>query len=125
MVAHDYDRYAPSMGMIAATIAANLRQIRTRVAGTQERWEDLTGMNQVTVSRFERQLGLGVLDKLEQAVLAAGADPRDLLALSVQDHGAAELLDLWRLADPDVRDIVVALLRRTTAPATRTGKQPA
>lgn len=109
--------YFPSMSTISRNLGANLRAIRTRLGLTQVEASKRTGVPQNTLSAWERGAVFRQLDDIEQAIVALGADPAELL------HPATPELDevaaLFGRADATTRDIVLGILRMRTAGGAR------
>lgn len=109
---HHSQTYVQRMGMLSDLLAANFKALRTRRGMTQEDFEAETGMSQSEVSRLENGAWGSKLERVETALLAAGVDPKDLLALDASDVGLREVATAWRKVDDDTRAIVMAILRR-------------
>lgn len=97
-------------------LGSALRDIRKRVAGTQDDWADATGMSQSYLSAAERgESGWDSVRTITNAVEKAGADPLDLLRLALAkvelDEERQELLNLWTAADDEIRRAILTLLR--------------
>ena len=85
MVTYRDRRYAAFMPTINEVLGANLKRIRVRIAGTQERFEELTGLPQTTLSELERGEGWRQIAKLAERLRQAGIDPTELLNISTAD----------------------------------------
>ena len=105
--------------LIVDYVRRNLVTIRKRLAGTQDRWAEETGISQSSISALERGQGWEQLAKLDAAIRHLGGDPLELVRgpMTQAGQGAcapidAELLHLWSIADGEDRAIVMATLRR-------------
>lgn len=109
--------YGEGMDDIGVLLGRALRSIRKRVAGTQERWEERTGMSQTYLSDLENGKAWGALRNVASALERAGVDPIDLLreAIPAEDPEMAEVLDLWRSVGPDEREAMLTLMRTVAA----------
>lgn len=99
---------------IGAHLGRNLKKLRTRMGLTQEAWAAKAGVDQGWVSKVERGLeGWSALQGLVDQIERVGGDPLELLNPDAARGSAeeAELLALFRQAQPELRKGTLSMLR--------------
>ncbi len=107
--------YLASMPDLDMVLAENVRAIRIALGMTQEEFAEAMSVSQGAVSRMESGESFRRFKKLADQVRRAGGDPGDLLrpgAFGPADALSAEIRELLPKVDADVREMVLAMLRR-------------
>jgi transcriptional regulator with XRE-family HTH domain len=108
--------YSGEMPDLGVVLAANLRRVRKKHAGTQERFSEMVGFSQPRLSELERGKGWEQIRGLGERLEEAGINPLELLNLEL-DEEQAELVELYNAADPRTKEAIRHLLRSSAAAA--------
>ena len=116
-----YSAPMPDLGLV---LAANLRRVRKKHAGTQERFAEMIGFSQPRLSELERGKGWEQIRGLGERLEAAGINPIELLNLDL-DPDTAEIVEMFAAADDRTKEAIRHLLRSVASSSDGAGKKSA
>jgi transcriptional regulator with XRE-family HTH domain len=94
-------------------LAERLRDIRSRVSGTQEEFSEATGYSQGQISRLESAQHWKAIRRLGDAIEQAGGDPLDLLREpQSQREQEVKIARLLSQLDEETLDFVQEFIER-------------